>query len=909
MKIKFNIDYRTVWGQRLFICGSPKQLGFGKESDAVAMIPTVGEQWSVEVELSEQEASAFDYSYLVVDERSGVTEREYGGGRKLAIDAQLYQNVDIRDYWRPVGDEQNLLSTSPFMQSFFVQTSKKQSKKASQKGILYRLQLRLPRVGKDYQVGVIGSHKALGEWDETGVALMSNVDFPIWKLDLHLEEESLPIEYKYVLYNTKSKRIEEWEGGENRYLPIRPTSNKNFISIRTDEQFRFQSGNWRAAGVAIPVFALRTKTGTGVGEFADIRKLVDWSVITGNKVIQVLPVNDTIASHTWIDSYPYAGISVFALHPIYASLQEIGPLSDKKKQNEFDKTRVELNQLDHVDYEAVMNAKTAYFKLAYEEQKGVFLKSEAFTSFFEQNSSWLVSYAVFSCLRDRFGTPDFSRWPQYSVYSEAEVLKFADPKQKHFDDVAIHYFIQVHLDKQLKHATTYAREKGVVLKGDIPIGIFRFSVDAWMAPGLYHMDCQAGAPPDDFSVTGQNWGFPTYNWEEMAKDDFAWWKARLRKMADYFDVFRIDHILGFFRIWEIPMHAVEGLFGHFNPCLPFSYGELNDWGLHFNKERYCQPYIKSYMLQEIFGDLAEAVKSTYLQKLDAEQFCFKDAYDTQRKLSSEIDQMISQGPEAKEHLIWLKTQLFKLHAEVLFLPTESDSLFNPRIGFHSTYSYKDLDEHNKEILNRLYVHYFYKRHNDFWRDRAMEKLPALKAATNMLICGEDLGMVPESVPGVMSALQLLSLAVQRMPNNPDWEFWNPENTPYLSVTTTSSHDTSTLRGWWEEDKGEIQRFYNTILGQTGNAPAFCEPWIVAQIISQHMHAPAMWAIFPIQDLLALDGRLRRTVPGDERINVPAVSQHYWKYRLHLTLEQLLQEDDFNACLRKMSDEAGRNRRY
>ncbi|WP_339791626.1 4-alpha-glucanotransferase [uncultured Imperialibacter sp.] len=909
MKVRFNIDYRTVWGQRLFICGSAKSLGSWNQAKAVPLVPTGGDQWSIAVEMDEAEGKSFDYKYYLLDERFGTTEWEFGDKRRQAVDPSLHGTVEVRDYWRPSINDQNLLNTSPFMQAFFKQKGKPKKNVVGGPGLSYRLQLRLPRVAEDYQVGVIGSHRVLGEWKEEKVVLMGNGQFPVWELDVHFALKELPVEYKYVLYNTKTKRVEEWEGGENRYLPRSASAQEGVLTIQADEYFRFQSGNWRGAGVAIPVFSLRSESGTGVGEFEDIKKLVDWSVKTGNKLIQVLPVNDTIASHSWVDSYPYAGISVFALHPIYANLQLMGALSDGKRQKEFDKKRIALNRLDHVDHEQVMNTKAEYFKLAYAEHKEVVLKSKEFKTFFAQNGHWLLPYAVFSCLRDRFGTPDFSQWPQYSVYSEKEIAKFADPKQKHYDDVAIHYFIQFHLDKQLKEATEYARQKGVVLKGDIPIGIFRNSVDAWIAPRLYNMDCQAGAPPDDFSVTGQNWGFPTYNWEEMAKDDYAWWKERLKKMADYFDVFRIDHILGFFRIWEIPMHAVEGLFGHFNPCLPFSVAELGNWGLQFNKERYCEPYIRAYMLSEIFGTHSDKVSETYLEEFEEGKYRFKEQYNTQRKLSAHIEEIMQSGNADNEHLIWLQSQLFRLHAEVLFLPTDDASLFNPRIGFHSTYSYRDLDDKSKEVMNRLYVHYFYKRHNDFWKDRAMEKLPALKAATNMLICGEDLGMVPESVPGVMTELQILSLAVQRMPNNPDWEFWPPSQTPYLSVTTTSSHDTSTLRGWWEEDRQEVQRFFNSILRQTGEAPVHCEPWIASEIIRQHMEAPAMWAIFPIQDLLAMDKRLRRPSSSEERINVPANPQHYWKYRLHLTLEELLKEDDFSTYLRKLADESGRIRPY
>ncbi len=911
MKIKFRIDYRTVWGQRLFVCGSAGKLGKWDTGKAAAMNFGGGEHWSLEVDISEKEAESLAYRYFVLDERNGSIEWETGSNRLHPVDKGRFGSISIRDYWRSKWDQQNPLYTSPFLQAFF-QPDKYETEFGYERNAVYcRFELRLPRVGKGFRVGILGDCEQLGQWNEKRVVLMDNRHFPTWQCEVPVEASDLPVQYKYVLYNTKTKKVVEWEGGENRYLPFPSQLDKKELIVQADEDFRFQSGNWRGAGVAIPVFSLRTEQGTGVGEFTDIKLLTDWAVQTGNKLIQVLPVNDTVATHTWIDSYPYAGISVFALHPIYANLAAIGPLKDAKQQKEFDDIRKNLNAQDHVPYEKVMQAKSRYFKLAYDEQKATFLKKKEFKAFFERNKKWLVPYAVFSCLRDQYKTPDFAKWPKYARYNEKEISKYADPANDHFDDVAVHYFIQFHLDKQLKEATAYARSKGVVLKGDIPIGIYRYSADAWVAPHLYNMDSQAGAPPDDFSITGQNWGFPTYNWQEMAKDGYAWWKERLSKMADYFDVFRIDHILGFFRIWEIPMDAVEGLLGHFNPSLPFTVEELSSWGLYFDKERFCRPYIRNYMLAEIFGAQAESVRETYLREYKHDHFYFLPEFETQRKLKAHFDHVIEQNPDDADHHLWMRNQMFRLQSEILFLeaPLSSGKAFNPRIGFHSTYSYRDLGNDVKDVLNRLYNHYFYKRHNDFWRDRAMEKLPAIKSATDMLICGEDLGMVPESVPGVMAELQMLSLAVQRMPNNPEWEFWHPADTPYLAVTTTSSHDTSTLRGWWEEDRAATQRFYNHILGLAGEAPQFCEPWLVAKILEQHLHSPAMWAIFPIQDLLAMDGQLRRTYPPEERINVPAIPQHYWKYRMHLTLEQLVSEQSFNGKLKQMIDRSGRSRGY
>ncbi len=904
MKIRFQIDYRTRWGEIIYVCGSDPALGGWDEKKAFPLHQSSGEYWEGELEMPE---TKFEYKYFI--SRDGHNEWEVGANRIFDGATGRFHSFLLRDYWRSKYDEKENLYTSPFINSFFNRNTK-QAKFSHQKtGKYVRFQLRAPRVGVDYQVGIVGSSKTLGSWDDSKVILMGDDAFPTWKADVRVNEDDLPVEYKYVIYSLGEKKVVTWENGQNRYIPIQDLDEQHQM-IKTDEGFRYPVGNWKAAGVAIPVFSLRSKTGTGVGEFTDIKLLVDWASKTGMRLVQILPVNDTIATHTWVDSYPYAAISVHALHPIYANLQSIGKLRDKAFQKEVDKERKRLNKLKEVDYEAVMKLKSKFFKISYDENKDEVLSSKEFKSFFKRNKSWLKSYAAFSALRDKYETPDFTQWDGYATIDARKLDKITSPGGRNYDDIAIHYYIQFYLDKQLKEAAEYARKHGVVLKGDIPIGIYRNSVDAWLEPNLYNMDCQAGAPPDDFSISGQNWGFPTYNWEAMTGDGFKWWKERLVQMSEYFDVFRIDHILGFFRIWEIPREHVEGIMGRFNPALPIHLDEFRELGIYFDRDRFCKPYIRRHMIHDLFNSHAESIFDSYLQEFAPGCYELQDHVNTQRKVKIHFDRMNSENPQHAEFNNWISINLNRLLAEVLFLeaPLSNGEAFNPRIAFHSTYSFQELDDYTKEALDRLYNEFFYHRHNGFWRESALKKLPALKEATDMLICGEDLGMVPASVPGVMRELNILSLAIQRMPND-DREFWHPSDTPYGSVTSTGSHDMSTLREWWQEDTDRTQRFYNTILGGWGEAPYYCEPWVAKDIINQHLHSPSMWAIFPIQDLLAMDGTLRREVPEEERINVPSIPQHYWRYRLHLDMEDLLEQHGFNGFLRELVDRGGRKADY
>jgi 4-alpha-glucanotransferase len=439
----------------------------------------------------------------------------------------------------------------------------------------------------------------------------------------------------------------------------------------------------------------------------------------------------------------------------------------------------------------------------------------------------------------------------------------------------------------------YAHKRGIALKGDIPIGIYRYGADAWTAPELYNMDRQAGAPPDDFAVKGQNWGFPTYNWKTMEEDHFEWWKQRFHQMSNYFDAFRIDHILGFFRIWSIPVDAVEGILGRFIPALPVSVHEFGERGVWFDYDRFCKPFITDEVVEQLFGEHGSFVKEHFLQPNDAGRYDLKEPFNTQQKVEAYF-----LNQDASDENKTIKQGLFDLITNVLlFEHTGSDKQeFHFRISIEHTTSYQYLDASTKAKLYDLYINYFYHRQDEFWKIEAMKKLPALKDATEMLICGEDLGMVPHSVPEVMQRLGILSLEIQRMPKNPKTEFFHPKDAPYLSVVTPSSHDMSTIRGWWEESREKTQRFYNTILSESGTAPYFCESWVNRAIVLQHLYSPAMWAIFQLQDILGMSDKLRRQNPHDERINVPANPNHYWNYRMHLSLEQLLKEKEFNEEL-------------
>ncbi len=737
----------------------------------------------------------------------------------------------------------------------------------------FEIHLKTPmlKLGPGEALGVTGSCEELGNWKEA--VIMGKVG-PIYAA-LSIEV-SAPFEYKFVIADKSTSRIKVWEDGWNRYADL----SRETI---TASPARINAPKWRGAGTAIPVFALRSKESFGIGEFHDLKKMIDWAVRTGQTIIQLLPINDTTMTGTWQDSYPYNANSTFALHPQFIHLPSAGVPEDE----EYIKLRDELNALDKVDYERVNNEKTRLLKKTFKKTGKKILAQSDYRHFIEANGYWLLPYAAFRVLTALNGTPDFSSWGKYSKYSPAVVEELS---KTHKEDIDFHCFEQYHLYKEFAEVKAYARNHGVMLKGDLPIGISRTSADAWLNPALFNMDSQAGAPPDAFSVQGQNWGFPTYNWERMAKDKYAWWKARLGKMAECFDAFRIDHILGFFRIWEIPFSAVRGLMGHFNPALPYTEQELRDRGFDISGGRYITPIINDDTIGQFFGDRAGEVWEKCIRDGQLRPFC-----STQRKVAEKYadDQPLRDG-------------LMGLIEDVLFIEDpHRKGYYHPRIAAQSTINYRYLDQWHKDAYNALYNDFFYHRHNDFWRESAMKKLPELLSATDMLTCGEDLGMIPDCVPDVMRELQILSLEIQSMPKEVGVLFSNVQRYPYLSVCTTSTHDTNPLRAWWEEDRDLSAKFYHEALGFQGEPPYFCEPWVCSRVVSQHLASPSMLAILPIQDWFSIDGKIRRQNPNDERINIPAIPRHYWRYRMHIALEDLLEAEDFNNTVRDMIQASGR----
>ena len=886
MNIQFHINYQTYYGQDLVLNIITGQHNGAVEASQYRMRTADGYHWEVEVKKDAKPGTHIEYFYSIL---CGDTEQRKEWGvinHRLDFDTERSLNYRVYDHWSDIPDNAYLYTSAI---TDCVAGKKLLKGKLNNYNKAVTLKVRAPQLGATDELFLVGAESALGAWNVKKALKMVQHNINEWSYTLDATKlVGDQIELKFFVKSNDSNENLVWEYSDNRTLLL-PTMDEGDVVVYELTEAAFPLPAIRVAGTLVPVFSLRSETSFGIGDFGDLKKMIDWVSMTNQRALQILPINDTTITHTWTDSYPYSCISIFALHPQYADLTALPALKDKKQSEKFEKLRKELNALPQIDYERVNDAKTEYLRLLFEQEGGKVLEE-----------SWLVPYAQYSYMRDKFGTADFSHWPDHKQWDEADRKALSNPKDKAYKEVAFFYYVQFVLSSQLKAVHEYAQAHKIILKGDIPIGVNRYGCDVWTEPRYFNLNGQAGAPPDDFSVNGQNWGFPTYNWDEMIKDGCQWWVNRFQNMAQYFDAYRIDHVLGFFRIWEIPIHSVHGLLGQFAPSLGMSREEIEGYGLHWQEELFTEPFIADWVLDRIFREHADEVRQKYVEHVWGDRYKMRLAYDTQRKVEKAF------AGKNSDVDIWLRDGLYALISNVLFVRDHKDpNRFHPRICVQFDFIYESLYDSDKAIFNKLYNDYYYRRNNQFWYQEAMKKLPKLVNATRMLVCAEDLGMVPDCVAWVMNELRILSLEIQSMPKDPKVRFGHLSENPYRSVSTISTHDMATLRQWWDEDWERAQDYFNSMLHRGGPAPHPLPGWLARDIVSRHLTSPSLLCILGIQDWMSIDEELRLADPNAERINVPSNPKHYWRYRMHVSIEDLMKNKAFNEQMTDLIYQAGR----
>ena len=886
MKIHFILNYSTEFGQDLRL-----NIFDGKtaEPTSYGMNTADGKTWQCDIEMKKAPERA-DYFYSL--DNSGHEERHEWQTvtHRIELNCKRAKEYTVYDRWIDIPQDSYLYS-SAFTDC--VNRRHHEEIKPTDYRKTLRLVVRAPQLRKGEHLLVCGEHSHMGNWHPDYAIKMYEHNYNEWVADLDREAfgDRKETELKFIATDDKGNTL--WETGFNRKLAL-PEMKEGEVCIYDMDQAFFEICDTKLAGTLIPVFSLRSKGSFGVGDFGDLKMMIDWIAETNQKVLQILPVNDTTSTHTWTDSYPYSAISIFALHPQFADLRQLPAIKDRKKAEDYEALREELNALKQIDYERVNNAKTEYLRIIFKQEGEEAMKTDGFKEFMKENEHWIAPYAKYCSLRDKYGCVDFAKWKGNEQWNEADRKALLDSKTKEFKEVAFYYYVQFILNNQMRAAHEYAMARGVILKGDIPIGVNRNGCDVWHEPQYYNLNSQAGAPPDAFSINGQNWGFPTYNWQRMIDDGCQWWIRRFQNMSKFFDAYRIDHVLGFFRIWAIPTTCVHGLLGQFAPALAMTREEIEGYGLHFQEELFTKPFIARWVVDRVFGIHAEEVIGKYLNHEHDDIFSLKPEYDTERKIEAAF------AGKDTDTDIWIRDGLYALAADVLFVRDINDSnKFHPRITAQLNFMYEALVDSDKEKFNRLYNDYYYRRNNNFWYSEAMKKLPVLVQATRMLVCAEDLGMVPDCVAWVMDELRILSLELQQMPKDPKVKFGELWKNPYKSVCTLSTHDMPTLRQWWDEDWDRTQIYYSSQLCRGGAAPHPLPGWLAKEIITNQLTCPSMLCILSLQDWFAIDEKLRLADADAERINIPANPRHYWRYRMHVNIEDLINNKEYNDNIKEL----------
>ena len=856
MKLKFTIQYNTAWGESLHVVVSYHSQDGSCRQQNLTMQTDDGQQWVLETAAlisRHHPLSYIEYHYQVENGEGEVLRREWTlVPRRYYFDAS--KDYVFPDQWRD-----RPLAYHLYSDAYHTSMHSKHGEEVEAARLpLFRrtVQFRVsaPQLQAGQAVAVCGSHPSIGSWNTSRYLQMQYVGNGEWMLTVDAMGWLMPIEYKYVVIDIANHALVAWEEGDNR--TISDELGDGQVLVLYGDALRLCEQPWRLAGVSIPVFSLRSEHSYGVGDFGDLKRLVDWAVLTGMKVIQLLPVNDTTTNHHWADSCPYNVVSFFALHPHYIDLEAAGTLRSKQKMTQYLRRRQELNALPVSDYEAVDRVKSEYLRELFAEQGKKVLESKECKAFVEDNEDWLTPYAEY-----RQEPLDYVRFVQYLLHT------------------------------QLKAAADYAREKGVVLKGDLPIGVHPDGLEVHQHPELFYADTQAGAIPDTNWPRGANWGFPTYHWDEPL---FSMLKHRLSHLSQYFDALRIDHVLGYFRIWEIPADAIDGVLGHFSPSLPLTVDEIEYFGLPVRKELYTKPFINDRLIERLFGIHAAYVRDNFLVRKAYNLYDLKEPYSTQRKVAEAFDGL------RDENSLWIRDGLMRLVSNVLFVedPRQAE-MYHPRVGATQEPVFEALTNEEKDAYLRLYNNYYYQRHSFYWGQQALKRLPAMMGDSRMLFCAEDLGLLPDCVEPVLDQLRILTLEIQQLPKQQGFEYSHLEANPIRSVCTISTHDMAPLRLWWQQQPERRQRYYVTMLQKEGRAPEQLPAHLAEEIIARHLYCPSMLCILQLQDWLAMDSELRSKQPQQERINTPSDSYNRWQYRMHLTIEELLQTTKYNNKIRMM----------
>jgi 4-alpha-glucanotransferase len=646
---------------------------------------------------------------------------------------------------------------------------------------------------------------------------------------------------------------------------------------------RYGDISYFQSGVAVPLFSLYSKQSIGIGEYLDLIPFGRWAAFCNFNIIQLLPVNDTGA-----ESSPYSARSAFALNPVFINVQSVEGSSEY--EDEIQQGKLEFQKYGKIDYYNISTWKRFVLRKIFDNRYDDLKKDKILLRWID-NNAWAKPYCVYCTLKAQ---NDERSWKDWKNYRDPTAKDIEALWKKFAKDNLFQAWMQFEAEKQFSAAVAEVSKMGVRIKGDIPILINEDSADVWADRKYFSLDDRAGAPPDMFSYSGQNWGFPTYRWDVIEKDNFEWWRRRLAQASKFYHAYRIDHVLGFFRIWSIPQQEVTGILGYFNPCVPLTYDKLAAAGFMRETLEYLRrPNYGIDQLREFLGADVDRLAPICFTQLEGHP----DRLILKSEFSSEKAILGMNEPQE------VKDKLLKVYWNRVFVPSGDENNFYPYWYWYNAPVFFTLPDYEQEKLRNL-IKENENAQNGLWEANATKLLSVLSQETDMLVCAEDLGAVPPCVPAVLNKLNILSLRIERWARNwnaPYSPYYDMDEYPRMSVCATSCHDTSTLRGLWQE-KDFDRDLYWSHAHLSGKAPEEVTPSVARQILAHVYTTNSLFCILPVQDYFALSASLSKCAPEEERVNVPGtVGGKNWCYRMPCSVDELMDYSSLSSDIRMLVD--------
>jgi len=637
----------------------------------------------------------------------------------------------------------------------------------------------------------------------------------------------------------------------------------------------------KIAGVAIPLAGIKTKGGWCVGEYPDLAALASLCKTTGLKLIQLLPINDSGSQ-----SSPYSALSAFALHPLYLRVADLPEAAlcpaVLKSLKAYAAKHGQDSRFSYMDaYRVKMDALRAVF----DGSKATIIANPELPEFILSHP-WVKTYAVYKRLKKINGDRSWRDWQGHRDATESAIAKlWNDPAMK--EEHLFYVWLQVRSAQQCAASSRAVRDSGVTLLGDLPILMNDDSADVWSNRKYFTMHLRAGAPPDMFAHYGQNWGFPVYDWDRQAADDFSFWKTRVAEASAYYSAYRIDHVLGFFRIWAMSEFESDGYLGHFHPEISLKSEELRASGFSPERLRWLSlPHVRGPELRAALEKSGRAMSDLTISRNSAAEPLFErlgseDLYLFTRVVRGTGDIEACGFPTILAD--FLKTAW----RDRVLQPLEGNS-FVPTWRHSDAYAWFSLSADEQGVLERLFRKQ-QAENETLWAERGKKLLAVLVGASDMLACAEDLGAVPDCVPAVLAELGIPGLKIPR------WtRFWNKSGQPYesladfrsASVCAVSVHDTSTVREWWEYEEGRVD-FAAAYCPELSPVPEKLEAASAFTVLQALARCASSIFVAQMQDYLDISDTLRSADPREDRVNIPGTqTDSNWTWRMRPTLEEL-----------------------